>query len=92
MTLNDLVSRIARAADSDQPLPAVASCLRALSAERDEVIDALGFLSGVGSDAEQAFYRSPRVSLLKVREASMMIPVPGNARMPFTPPFFTKSV
>ena len=66
MTLNDLVSRLATAAEADQPLATVAACLRSLAEERDRVAAALSFLSGVGSDAEQAFYRAPNLSLLKV--------------------------
>lgn len=66
MTLDDLVARITAAAAGEQPLAAVAACLRALSGEREAVSEALSFLPGIGSDAEQAFYRAPELSLLKV--------------------------
>ena len=66
MIVSDLVTRLAAAAASDEPLPAVAGCLRDLAAERVRVAEALSFFSGIGSDAEQAFYRAPNLSLLKV--------------------------
>jgi len=67
MPIADLVSTFAAAAASDNPLAETAAALRALSGDVDRVIDDLAFLSGEGSDPEQSFYRSPAVSLLKVK-------------------------
>jgi len=67
MPLQDLVSTFARAAADSDPLDRTADALRALSGDIAAVISDLSFLSGEGSDPEQSFYRSPSVSLLKVK-------------------------
>ena len=61
-----LVARFAEAADSNDPMNAAKAVLEDLSSKRDAVADALAYLSGTGGNANQAFYRSPNLSLLKV--------------------------
>ena len=67
MTPIDLVARLGQAAHDPQPLAQVTAVLRELSADSAGLLKSLDFFSGRGSDAEQAFYRSPQVSLLKIR-------------------------
>lgn len=67
MSLQDLVTTFAHAAADSDPLDRTEDALRALSDTIANVIDDLSFLSGEGSDPEQSFYRSPSVSLLKVK-------------------------
>ena len=67
MHVLDLVTDIARAASQDDPLGATTATLRSFAGGVDAILDELAFLSGLGSDPEQSFYRSPEVSLLKVK-------------------------
>ncbi len=67
MVLPHLVARLYTAARSADPLAAVTAELQALAAERAALLELLSFLPGRGSDAEEAFFRSPHLSLLKVR-------------------------
>lgn len=67
LSLFELVSTLARAADDPDPLNAVTKALKTFANRTDEVLAALSFLSGLGSDTDQSFYRAPNVSLLKVQ-------------------------
>ncbi len=67
MHVVDLVTDLARAAAQDDPLHATTTTLRSYADEVDAILEELDFLSGLGSDPEQSFYRSPEVSLLKVK-------------------------
>lgn len=67
MTPIDLVARLGQAARETQPLNRVAEVLEELGADTAGLLESLDFFSGKGTDAEQAFYRSPQVSLLKIR-------------------------
>lgn len=69
MHVLDLVSDLARAAARDEPLRATTTALRSYAGEVDAILEGLAFLSGIGSDPEQSFYRSPDVSFLKVKFA-----------------------
>ena len=63
----DLVTDLARAAAQDDPLRATTAALRSHAGKVDAILEGLAFLSGLGSDPEQSFYRSPAVSFLKVK-------------------------
>jgi len=67
MHVLDLVTDLARAAAQNDPLGATTTTLRSYAGEIDAILKDLAFLSGLGSDPEQSFYRSPEVSLLKVK-------------------------
>ena len=67
MQVHDIVARLAAAALSAEPMAAVRAELDAMSRDPDSVAGALDWLPGTGGNARQAFYRTPELSLLKVR-------------------------
>lgn len=70
MKVHELVARCASAAESDEPLSALRAAIEELSAHTAEIEQTLRYISGVGSNANQVFYRSPQLTLLKVCFAS----------------------
>ncbi len=66
MKVHELVARFARAADAANPMPAVRAVVDELRGDAGAVEQALAFVSGVGGNARQVFYRSPNLTLLKV--------------------------
>ena len=66
MTVADLVARMAKAAASSDPQAAVRAELEAMQGDLAGLADALSYLPGVGGNANQAFFRAPNLSLLKV--------------------------
>ncbi len=66
MEVQTLVARMAQAAGSANPMAAVREAVEGLRNDLDAVGQALAFVSGVGGNARQVFYRSPRLTLLKV--------------------------
>ncbi len=66
MKVHDLVARFASAADSADPMKTAREALEGLRGEIAAVESALAYISGVGGNARQVFYRSPNLTLLKV--------------------------
>lgn len=67
MRVPDLVSKFSAAADAGEPLQAVREVMESLRGEVGALAGALEYVNGTGGNANQAFYRSPNLSLLKVR-------------------------
>lgn len=67
MRVHELVARFAEAAERADPMAAVRDVLEGMRGEVDAIERALDFVSGVGGNARQVFYRSPGLTLLKVR-------------------------
>jgi quercetin dioxygenase-like cupin family protein len=66
MKVHELVARFAKAAESADATGAAREALEALRGDLDAAEQALSFVSGVGGNARQVFYRSPSMTLLKV--------------------------
>ncbi|MGH8616738.1 MAG: hypothetical protein ACREUW_03540 [Burkholderiales bacterium] len=66
MKVHELVARFAQAADSANPMQAVRAEVDGLAADPAAVEQALAYVSGIGGNARQVFYRSPNLTLLKV--------------------------
>jgi predicted metal-dependent enzyme (double-stranded beta helix superfamily) len=66
MKAHDLVARFATAVSRSDPLAAARTSLEELKDHIGEVDEALRYISGVGGNARQVFYRSPELTLLKV--------------------------
>ena len=66
MKPQDLVARFATAAVRTDPMVAVRAELEQLKDKVAEVEEALRYISGIGGNARQVFYRSPDLTLLKV--------------------------
>jgi len=66
MKVHDLVVRFAAAAEAPDSLAASKAVLEELRSEIDAVAQTLDYISGVGGNANQVFYRSPQLTLLKV--------------------------
>lgn len=67
MKVHELVARIARANESADPMAATREVLESLRGDIARIEQALGYISGTGGNAHQVFYRSPGLTLLKVR-------------------------
>ena len=63
---HELVARFAVAANCAEPMAAARAELEQLKSNIAEVDEALRYISGVGGNARQVFYRSPNLTLLKV--------------------------
>jgi predicted metal-dependent enzyme (double-stranded beta helix superfamily) len=66
MKVHELVARFAQAGESTNPMSAAREQLEALRSDLGAVEQALNYVSGVGGNARQVFYRSPQITLLKV--------------------------
>jgi predicted metal-dependent enzyme (double-stranded beta helix superfamily) len=66
MKPHELVARFAAAAHRREPMAAARAELHQLKGNVAEVDEALRYISGVGGNARQVFYRSPDLTLLKV--------------------------
>ena len=66
MKAHELVARFAEAAESPDSMGAARQVLESLKGDLAAVESALGYISGVGGNARQVFYRSPNLTLLKV--------------------------
>jgi len=66
MKVHELVARFAQAAESAEPMAAARAVLESLRGELAAIEQALAYVSGVGGNARQVFYRSPGLTLLKV--------------------------
>lgn len=66
MKPHDLVASFATAVSGTEPMSAARAALEELKGKIAEVDEALRYISGVGGNARQVFYRSPDLTLLKV--------------------------
>ena len=66
MKVHELVARFASAAESADPMGAARDVLEGLRDDLGAIESVLGYVSGVGGNARQVFYRSPNLTLLKV--------------------------
>jgi predicted metal-dependent enzyme (double-stranded beta helix superfamily) len=66
MKVHELVARFASAAEERDPMKAARGVLEDLCADIAAIENALTYISGVGGNARQVFYRSPGLVLLKV--------------------------
>jgi predicted metal-dependent enzyme (double-stranded beta helix superfamily) len=64
--VQDLVARFAAAAETAEPMKAAREALEELRPDLAAIESALAWVSGVGGNARQVFYRSPNLVLLKV--------------------------
>jgi predicted metal-dependent enzyme (double-stranded beta helix superfamily) len=62
----DLVASFAAAVSRGEPMAAARAVLEELQNRVAEVDETLRYISGVGGNARQVFYRSPELTLLKV--------------------------
>ena len=66
MKVHELVAAFAKAAESSSPMTSIREVLEGLRGDVEAVERALSYVSGVGGNARQVFYRSPGLTLLKV--------------------------
>jgi predicted metal-dependent enzyme (double-stranded beta helix superfamily) len=66
MKAHELVARFARAVESGDPMKSAREVLEDLRGDLAAIESALAYISGVGGNARQVFYRSPYLTLLKV--------------------------
>jgi predicted metal-dependent enzyme (double-stranded beta helix superfamily) len=67
MKVHELVTSFGRSSDSTNPMSAAREILESLRGQEEAVENALAYISGTGGNAGQVFYRSPQITLLKVR-------------------------
>jgi predicted metal-dependent enzyme (double-stranded beta helix superfamily) len=67
MKIHELVERCATAAEGKDPMTEVRKVLENLREDLRDVERALSFISGVGGNARQVFFRSPKLFMLKAR-------------------------
>ena len=67
MKVHELVTRCALARESTDPMAAMREVLEGFRSQVGEIEQALSYVSGTGGNARQVFYRSPDLTLLKVR-------------------------
>ena len=66
MKVSDLVARFVAANAAPEPQQAVTAEMEALRPDLNKVVKLLDYIPGTGGNANQAFYRAPDLSLLKV--------------------------
>lgn len=66
MKVHELVARCASARESADPMSSLREVLEDLRGDVAAIEHALNYISGVGGNARQVFYRSPDLTLLKV--------------------------
>lgn len=67
MKVPELVARCAAAAEQTDPMRAVRAVVEGLKSDLQGLEQSLSYVSGVGGNARQVFYRAPNLTLLKVR-------------------------
>src|SRR5690348_6958888 len=67
MKIHELVERCADAAEGRDPMNAVRKVLEGLRGDLADLDRSLAFISGVGGNARQVFFRSPKLFMLKAR-------------------------
>src|SRR5262245_49776924 len=66
MQVHELVARFAAAVETADPMGAARKVLEDLRGEINHIEKMLAYISGIGGNAHQVFYRSPNLVLLKV--------------------------
>ena len=66
MKVHELVASFGRAGESANPMDAAHEILESLREEVEAIENSLGYISGIGGNAGQVFYRSLQITLLKV--------------------------
>ena len=66
MQVHELVARFAAAVETADPMGAARKVLEDLRGEIGHIEKMLAYISGVGGNARQVFYRSPNLTMLKV--------------------------
>ena len=66
MKVHELVARFANALDGANSMDAAREVLDSLKGDLGAIEETLSYISGVGGNAGQVFYRSPNLTLLKV--------------------------
>jgi predicted metal-dependent enzyme (double-stranded beta helix superfamily) len=66
MKVHELVARCAKARESTDPISSIREVLENLRGDIPAIERALKYISGVGGNARQVFYRSPDLTMLKV--------------------------
>src|SRR5262245_2358790 len=66
MQVHELVARCAAAVETADPMGAAQKMLEDLRGDIDLIEKMLAYISGVGGNARQVFYRSPNLTMLKV--------------------------
>ena len=66
MKVHELVARFADAVDGADSMNAAREVLERLKPDLAAIEQALSYISGIGGNARQVFYRSPNLTLLKV--------------------------
>jgi predicted metal-dependent enzyme (double-stranded beta helix superfamily) len=66
MKVHELVALLAKANSSSDPMVAVREAMEGLRKDIDALAQALSYVSGIGGNPKQVFYRSPELTLLKV--------------------------
>jgi predicted metal-dependent enzyme (double-stranded beta helix superfamily) len=66
MKVHELVATLANAGASTDPMVAVRETLERLRGDIEALERTLSFVSGIGGNPRQVFYRSPELTLLKV--------------------------
>lgn len=66
MKAHELVARFVKAAESAEPMRAAREVLESLRGDLAAIESALAYISGIGGNARQVFFRSPDLTLLKV--------------------------
>lgn len=67
MKVHELVARCAVAAESADAMASIREVLESLRGNIAQIEQALQYIPGTGGNANQVFYRSPELTLLKVR-------------------------
>ncbi len=67
MKVPELVARCAAAAEKSDPMRAVREVVEGLKGDLEGLERSLSYVSGVGGNARQVFFRAPNLTLLKVR-------------------------
>lgn len=71
MKVHEMVARFAPAGESADPLQAARQVLEQLAGDLGQVDHALDYISGIGGNARQVFYRSPKITLRKAGEKQL---------------------
>src|SRR5215510_6548323 len=66
MQVHELVARCAAAVETADPMGTARKVLEDLRGEIDHIEKMLAYISGVGGNARQVFYRAPNLTMLKV--------------------------
>ena len=66
MKVHELVTRFAAARNGSDPMKSAREVLEDLRGEVAEIESTLNYISGIGGNTRQVFYRSPDLTLLKV--------------------------